>query len=83
MFVTTKVVTTVDKIIDGKTSNYADVSVVVTDPQEIQLVIGAAYAHRQCCYFDKETLQHLIDDLQELHDAEWIKHNNTEELVYR
>lgn len=67
-FIETTTVKTIKTVIDGKTSNYADISVKPSG-KYINLVIGAKYDNNFCCEFSKTGLKDLISDLQEIHDV--------------
>jgi len=61
--------TVINSVVDGYLSNYAGISVVSTEPELVELVIGSRYVDREACTFTKDSVAELIEVLQEIHDV--------------
>tara|TARA_R110000851_G_scaffold9707_10_gene35867 strand:+ start:1506 stop:2282 length:777 start_codon:yes stop_codon:yes gene_type:complete len=60
--------TKIKEVLDGKLSNGACISTGVWAEGEIKLVVGAKYSAAYHCYFDKEALTELIEELTAVRD---------------
>ena len=60
--------TKIKKVLDGELSNGAYISTGVWEEGEIKLVVGAKYSDAYCCYFNKESLTELIEELTAVRD---------------
>ncbi len=71
-FVTTetKVVKTLNKVIDGDGPSGLDMSIVPSlSGRLVEIVIGARYRDARCCHASKQTIEELINLLKDIHDA--------------